>query len=581
MNNAHRRIDPPRRRPGCRRLALGIAGPAAPRHDHAEHDRRRRLHVLTVSVPHGCDGSAPPRSRSGRRTTSSRSRRPATVLRRREGDHQARQADHRRGRRRDHREDDQVVYTAKTPLPDGQRDTFELAAADPGGRRREDDGLPRDPDLREGGDGLDRGPGSRAAEDSVEHPAPAFEVTAAAAAGDDSAPAGGGLGWHVHAGGGTDHDSAASHTDSDDDNGNGLAIAGLVAGLLGSAWAGSPWPAPAGARGVSRGSSPRWRSCRHRRPGPADRGAGGGARQPALHRPRGRLGRRHAPARWCSPSTSRSASTTGCTPSPRRRRLDGDGRGARTTGSSSPLRGPGHRHGRRRLEGDLRGRHEVGGSLTFSVGAPSGGGGASRMAPRAAGLGSTGCGGLPEGSAAPGCDRSRRVWPWRGRRADLAWNVGLGATVLLAPMHQLVDEGRDLRRPLRLAERGWKASRGRRACSSSRRTPCLPPPGVGAPTGRRRSDHGPGAGPGSVVRRTPGRSPEPGALTATPRLGPGDRDRGARLPRFGQADDRARGRTCGLARGRGCLIVRARCSRPMPRRHSRSATTTCHSATPP
>ena len=58
----------------------------------------------------------------------------------------------------------------------------------------------------------------------MEHPAPAFEVTAAdteaspAADTSDTASAA---------------TSAVSTTDSDDDSGNGLAIAGLVAGLLG------------------------------------------------------------------------------------------------------------------------------------------------------------------------------------------------------------------------------------------------------------------------------------------------------------------------------------------------------------
>jgi methionine-rich copper-binding protein CopC len=87
--------------------------------------------------------------------------------------------------------------------------------------------------------------------------------------------------------------------------------------------------------------------------------------------------------------------------------------------------------------------HIVGGALTFSIGAPSDGGaaaaGGASQPPRSvsvlrwlaagvAGLGLLACVGL---------DLARR-------RTDLVWNAGFGAAVLLAPLHQLVDDHRGL-----------------------------------------------------------------------------------------------------------------------------------------
>ena len=80
-----------------------------------------------------------------------------------------------------------VEYTAKTPLPDGERDAFELSLQLPD-KAGETLAFPTDPDLREGRDGLDRGPDGGQDAEELEHPAPAFEITEADEEGDDEAP---------------------------------------------------------------------------------------------------------------------------------------------------------------------------------------------------------------------------------------------------------------------------------------------------------------------------------------------------------------------------------------------------------
>ena len=62
-----------------------------------------------------------------------------------------------------------VVYTATTPLPDGQRDTFELSFQLPDAEGEMLD-VPDDPDLREGRDRLDRGPGRGAGQPRAREP---------------------------------------------------------------------------------------------------------------------------------------------------------------------------------------------------------------------------------------------------------------------------------------------------------------------------------------------------------------------------------------------------------------------------
>jgi uncharacterized protein YcnI len=179
--------------------------------------------VVTVSVPHGCDGSA---------TTKIAIKTPEDIvevtptrnpfydvekvttkldqpLTAEDGDEITQRTS-------------EVVYTAKTPLPDGQRDTFELSLQIP-----EDDAgktlvFPAIQTCEKGETAWTEVPAAGQTEDDLDHPAPAFEVTAATT-GDHAAAA-------------ADTTTSASASDDDEgEDGNGVAIAGLVAGLLGLA----------------------------------------------------------------------------------------------------------------------------------------------------------------------------------------------------------------------------------------------------------------------------------------------------------------------------------------------------------
>ncbi|HVK29032.1 MAG TPA: YcnI family protein [Nocardioides sp.] len=126
----------------------------------------------------------------------------------------------------------QVVYTAKAPLADGFRDTFELSVQLP-----ETEGetvtFPVVQTCQKGQTGWIETPAEGQDADELESPAPAFTITAASDEG--------------HHGGAEDEESAESdghetadadkEADSDDD-GNGLAVGGLVAGVGGLALGG-------------------------------------------------------------------------------------------------------------------------------------------------------------------------------------------------------------------------------------------------------------------------------------------------------------------------------------------------------
>lgn len=120
----------------------------------------------------------------------------------------------------------QVVYTAETPLPDGQRDTFELSLQIPEDAAGKTLAFPAIQTCEKGETAWSEVPASGQSEDDLEHPAPAFEVTAAETTGDHAAAA---------ADTADSGDTSASASDDGDDDGNGIAIAGLVAGLLGLA----------------------------------------------------------------------------------------------------------------------------------------------------------------------------------------------------------------------------------------------------------------------------------------------------------------------------------------------------------
>ena len=101
----------------------------------------------------------------------------------------------------------QVVYTARTPLPDGQRDTFELSLQIPEDAAGRTLAFPTIQTCEEGSTAWTEVAADGQSEDDLEHPAPAFVVTGAT--------------------------SADATDEEDDDSGDLLALAGLVAGLLG------------------------------------------------------------------------------------------------------------------------------------------------------------------------------------------------------------------------------------------------------------------------------------------------------------------------------------------------------------
>lgn len=105
-----------------------------------------------------------------------------------------------------------IVYTATTPLPDGQRDTFELSFQVPDAEG-EVLAFPTIQTCEKGRTDWTEVPAEGQDEEELENPAPSFEVLPASA--------GGGL-----------HDEAAEETVDAEDS-DALGWAGLAAGLLG------------------------------------------------------------------------------------------------------------------------------------------------------------------------------------------------------------------------------------------------------------------------------------------------------------------------------------------------------------
>lgn len=119
---------------------------------------------------------------------------------------------------------DQVVYTATTALPDGQRDTFELSVQLPADAAGQTLTFPSVQTCEKGQTAWTEVAAEGAAE--PEHPAPAFEVTQASDGEHGGTPT-------EEAEPETPSASPVVATDSDDENGNVLGIVGLVAGVLG------------------------------------------------------------------------------------------------------------------------------------------------------------------------------------------------------------------------------------------------------------------------------------------------------------------------------------------------------------
>ena len=169
--------------------------------------------VLTVSVPHGCDGS--PTTKIAVKLPDdiysvTPTRNPfwtvETVMRKLDDpitDAHGNEVTERV---------DQVVYTARTPLPDGQRDTFELSLQLP-----DEDGetlaFPVVQTCAQGETGWTEQAVDGQDPESLEHPAPLVTITPADAA-------------EVSA-------DEIDEGDEGDDGSDGLALAGLGTGILG------------------------------------------------------------------------------------------------------------------------------------------------------------------------------------------------------------------------------------------------------------------------------------------------------------------------------------------------------------
>jgi uncharacterized protein YcnI len=201
--------------------------------------------VLTFSVPHGCDGSPTTKiaiklpddvveatpTRNPFYDVEKVTKKLDQPITAEDGDQITEKVD-------------QIVYTAKTPLPDGERDAMEVALDIPEGDTGQKLVFPTIQSCEKGETDWTEIPAAGADADSVEHPAPAFEVTPAEADGADSSasPAADAVQPSstpsstppatTTTGSPT---TTATDSDSDDGGGNALGIVGLIVGLLGVA----------------------------------------------------------------------------------------------------------------------------------------------------------------------------------------------------------------------------------------------------------------------------------------------------------------------------------------------------------
>jgi uncharacterized protein YcnI len=213
-------------------IALVVAGPASAHVTvSASSTAAGSYSVLTFQVPHGCDGSATTKlsiklpddvveatpTRNPFYDVEKVTKKLDTPITAEDGDQITEKVD-------------QIVYTAKTPLPDGERDAFEVELQIPEGDAGKTLVFPAVQTCEKGETAWTEVPAEGAAEDSVEHPAPAFEVTAAegAVVTPSSSPSSTPPATTT-----TGSPTATAAGDDSDDGGNTLGVIGLIAGLLG------------------------------------------------------------------------------------------------------------------------------------------------------------------------------------------------------------------------------------------------------------------------------------------------------------------------------------------------------------
>ena len=148
-----------------------------------------------MSVPHGCEGSPTTKIEiQVPESVLSVTPDPQPVLRRRGEDRGARRARDRRPRQRGHRAHRQRSSTPRTtPLPDGQRDTFELSFQVPDAAG-ETLAFPTIQTCEKGETGWVEVPAEGQDAEELEHPAPSFEILPASAEGDHARRGGRGRG---------------------------------------------------------------------------------------------------------------------------------------------------------------------------------------------------------------------------------------------------------------------------------------------------------------------------------------------------------------------------------------------------
>jgi uncharacterized protein YcnI len=125
----------------------------------------------------------------------------------------------------------EVVYTARTPLPNGYRDAFQLSVRIPDDAAGQTLYFPTVQTCEEGETRWIEIPGEGQRADDLESPAPAVAVLAAAGGASDDGPADGAA--DGAAAGGTETVEAAASADSDDGGTDPLTWVAIVVGGLG------------------------------------------------------------------------------------------------------------------------------------------------------------------------------------------------------------------------------------------------------------------------------------------------------------------------------------------------------------
>jgi uncharacterized protein YcnI len=196
-------------------LTVGLAAPASAHVTVTPSDTAAGAYVvLTFSVPHGCEGSP---------TTGITIQVPEEILSVTPTRHPFYDVEKTMVKLDDPVEDahgnsvtervGEVTYTARTPLPDGERDAMELSLQLPDAAG-ETLAFPVIQTCERGETGWVETPAEGQDADELEHPAPTVTVTEATE---------------------EEHDAAREPeaTDAEDDDGNALGITGLVVGAVG------------------------------------------------------------------------------------------------------------------------------------------------------------------------------------------------------------------------------------------------------------------------------------------------------------------------------------------------------------